>query len=102
MNFNVPVRYVLHFAELLSSAKLKKGQYSLNMICSTGNALTSVVDPDLESGIRCFLRNSISFLGKKYLNSLMQIRIRDLGNPGSGMEKVGSGMSRRNILDPQH
>ncbi len=30
-----------------------------------------------------------------------KIRIRDPGDPGSGMEKVGSGI-RKNIPDPQH
>ncbi len=41
---------------------------------------------------------------KKYLNSLMRMRIRDPESfltldPGSGMEKFGSGI---NIPDPQH
>jgi hypothetical protein len=36
---------------------------------------------------------------QKYLNSLMRIRIRDHVHPGSGIEKIGSGI---NIPDPQH
>jgi hypothetical protein len=35
--------------------------------------------------------------GKIYFNSVM--RIRDLVNPGSGMEKIGPGIK---IPDPQH
>jgi hypothetical protein len=31
--------------------------------------------------------HSINFLGKKYLNSIKRIQIRDLVNPGYGMEK---------------
>jgi hypothetical protein len=38
------------------------------------------------------------FCVKKYLNSLVWIRIRNLFDPGSGMEKLGSGIS---IPDPQ-
>jgi hypothetical protein len=47
-----------------------------------------------------FWRIWYQFFGLKYLNSLMQIRIRDLVSPGSGiqMEKVGSGI---NISDPK-
>jgi hypothetical protein len=45
------------------------------------------------------LRNK--FLGKKYLTSLMLIRIRNIltPDPGYGMEKFGSGI---NIPDPKH
>ncbi len=36
--------------------------------------------------------NLVSVFRVKKFNSFMQIRIRDLVNPGSGMEKVGSGI----------
>ncbi len=39
------------------------------------------------------------FWVKNYLNSLIRIRIWNLFDPGSGMEKFGSGT---NIPDPQH
>jgi hypothetical protein len=74
------------------------------------------VDPDLGPGAFLTLgsgmdKNSRSGSGnnitdhiseswdKKYLNSSMRIRIRDLFDPGSGMEKFGSGT---NIPNPQH
>jgi hypothetical protein len=43
------------------------------------------------------LRNIIS--AKKYLNSFMRIGDPEFFDPGSGMEKFGSGI---NIPDPQH
>jgi hypothetical protein len=33
-----------------------------------------------------------TILGLEYLNSLMRIRIWDLFDPGTGMEKIGSGI----------
>jgi hypothetical protein len=51
---------------------------------------------------KSFFRKLInSFLGYKYLNSLIRIRIQDLVNPGSGMEKIESGPGII-IPDPQH
>ncbi len=56
-------------------------------------------NPDQVSGMNIpdlIFENLVSvFLGKKYLNSLMRMRNRDLVNPGSEMEKIRSG-----ILDP--
>ncbi len=52
----------------------------------------------MENGIRddipdLIFENLVSvFLGYKYLNSFMTIRIRDLVSPGSRMEKIGSGI----------
>ncbi len=59
-------------------------------------------DPD--PGSRMNIPNHISesletFLGKKYLNSLMRIRDPECFHPGSRMEKFGSGI---NIPDPLH
>jgi hypothetical protein len=44
--------------------------------------------------ISAYISESLEkFFGlKKYLNSLMWIRIRNLFYPGSGIEKVGSGL----------
>jgi hypothetical protein len=42
---------------------------------------------------------NLSLLASKYLNSSMWIRIWDLFNPRSEMEKIGSGI---NIPNPQH
>jgi hypothetical protein len=39
------------------------------------------------------------FWVKSYLISLMRIRIRELFDPGSGMEKLGSGIKTQ---DPEH
>jgi hypothetical protein len=39
-------------------------------------------------------RNSKQFLGLKYLNSLMLIRIRNIFDPESGIRDVGSGMEK--------
>jgi hypothetical protein len=41
-----------------------------------------------------FVKTLYQFLGLEYLNSLMLIRIRDLVNPKSGEEKIGSGMEK--------
>jgi hypothetical protein len=46
-----------------------------------------------------FARSLETFLGLKYLNSLMRIRIRNLFDPGSGMEKFKNPGSGLNIPD---
>ncbi len=72
--------------------------YGIRCFLTPGSGIRDRKNPDPGSGIQdehtgsYFWELIISFLGQKYLNSLMRDRIRDLVNPGSWMGKIGLGI----------
>jgi hypothetical protein len=98
-------------AELVPGSKIQASSDTMELV--KGQKIKHFLSPGSE--IRCFLTpeseiregkkcesgsgRNIPDLFSASLNTLMQTRIRDLFDPGSGMEKFRSGI---NIPDPQH